>query len=378
MDSFSDVIIIGLGAAGSAAAYHLSKTGKQVIGIDRYTPPHIFGSSHGESRIIRQAYFESPMYVPFVRQALQEWRELEQLSHTQLFLENGSLVLGDPDSEVIHGALLSAAQHGLAHSYLDSSAIQSRFPALKPEAHTVAVLEEEAGLLFPEACISAHLDLAAKNGVQLNFDEKVIAFEQLDEGLRLTTDRGIYHTRKVIVSAGAWTKELLGELDLPLEIERRTVHWFKNKNTDHKPFLPGQLPVYIWEYEDGKMFYGFPDLGNGLKIASTKKGRISLPDQLDREIGPEEIEEARQLVARYFSMDAVHVAASVCMYTNTPDEHFIIDFHPLYPDVILTSPCSGHGFKFASMTGKLLSQMATGAKPDLDLSPFSLSRFTAQ
>lgn len=376
METFSDVIIIGLGAAGSAAAYHLSKTDKRVIGIDRYAPPHVFGSSHGESRIIRQAYFESPLYVPFVKKALQEWIKLEEISGRKLFVRNGSLMLGDADSEVIRGALSSAQQHGLAYSYLDSSSISARYPALKPEQSTVAVFEEDAGVLLPEACISAHLDLAAKNGVRLKFDEKVTALEQMETGVKVTTNKACYITGKVIVSTGAWANELLGDLKLPLEIERRTVHWFRDKKGNDDCFSPKKLPVYIWEYEHGKMFYGFPDLGNGIKIASTKKGAIILPDELNREIDPAEIEEVTQLVSRYFSMDAMHIDASVCMYANTPDENFIIDFHPIHPDVIITSPCSGHGFKFSSMTGKLLAQMATDAEPEIDILPFSLARFT--
>lgn len=377
MDSNFDVIIVGLGAAGSAAAYHLARANKKVIGIDRFRPPHVFGSSHGESRIIRQAYFESPMYVPFVQAAMKAWLELEQLTKKNLFVKCKSLTLGNAESAVIQGVLYSAGEYNLKHRYLESEEIKRIFPALKPLEHTVAILEEEAGLLLPEVCIHTHLDLAAAAGAVLNFDEKVLSVEVSGSGVEVLTNKGRYAAEQVIVSAGAWATELLPDLKLPLAVERRVVHWFKNKKADDLRFLPDQLPVYIWEYEPGRMFYGFPDLGNGIKIASTKKGVIGNPDQLNRKVDLKEIKELDEIVHKYFDLDAAHSQASVCMYTNTPDEHFIIDRHPSIENIIIASPCSGHGFKFSSMVGKVLSQMAIGVHPDIDINPFRMSRFNS-
>lgn len=376
MDTNFDVMVIGLGAAGSAAAFHLARTNKKVMGIDRFTPPHVFGSSHGESRIIRQAYFESPMYVPFVQAAMDAWLELAQLSGKKIFIKSKSLTLGNAGSAVIEGVLHSAEKYNLRHQYLSFEQIKRAFPALNPSANMVAVLEEEAGLLLPEVCIATHLDLAAKAGAILHFDEKVMSVEVNGGGVDVVTNRGRYRAGQVIISAGAWATELLPDLKLPLEVERRVVHWFKNKKTDDQRFLPDRLPVYIWEYEPGQMFYGFPDLGNGIKIASTKKGVVSHPDQLNRKVDRTEIKVLEEIVSKYFNIDANHSQASVCMYTNTPDEHFIIDRHPSIENIIIVSPCSGHGFKFASMVGKVLSQMATGVHPDIDINPFRLSRFS--
>ncbi|MBE9601751.1 N-methyl-L-tryptophan oxidase [Pedobacter sp. MC2016-24] len=377
MDTNFDVIIIGLGAAGSAAAYHLARGNKRVLGIDRFRPPHVFGSSHGESRIIRQAYFESPMYVPFVQAAMGAWLELEQISGEKLFVKSKSLTLGNAASTVIQGVLYSAEQYNLKHQYLDCGQIRQIFPALKPTADTVAVLEEEAGLLLPEACIRTHLDLAARAGAVLHFDEQVMSIKANGSGVDVTTSTGRYGAGQVIVSAGAWVSELLPDLKLPLSVERRVVHWFKNTKADDLRFLPDKLPVYIWEYKPGQMFYGFPDLGNGIKIASTKKGATGNPDQLNRKVDPAEVEALAEIVRNYFNLDAIHAQASVCMYTNTPDEHFIIDRHPFHENIIVASPCSGHGFKFSSMVGQLLSQMASGVDPDIDLQPFRLDRFNS-
>ena len=379
MNKKFDVIVLGLGAHGSAAVYHLSGSGYAVAGIDRFMPPHSFGSSHGQSRIIRQAYHESPMYVPLVMEAYNLWHELENISGKQLLIRTGGIFLGHEEGMVVKGARLSAETHKVAYEYLKGDEIAERFPALRPAEDTVAVLEQEAGILFPEECIKTNLELAAGNGAALFYNEMVRSVISEPGCITITTDKNTYQSKKIIITVGAWLNELLPELQLPLSIKRQVVFWFKNTDAQIQPFIqPGKLPVYIWEYTPGRMFYGFPDLGKGLKIAPHHEGQPVHPDLLSKDVTTREIEQVQSLANTYFSINAVFDYSDVCMYTNTPDEHFIIDHHPENNNIIIASPCSGHGFKFSSVTGKILADMATGQDTGFDLSPFSTARFFRQ
>ncbi len=371
-----DVIVLGLGANGSSAVYHLSKTGYRVCGIDRFTPPHTLGSSHGQSRIIRQAYHESPMYVPLVKEAYNLWNELEQVWGKQLFLKTGGIMLGAADAGVVTGAKQSAELHDIAYEYLAGKDIQERFPALKVSDETVGVLEKDAGILFPEECIKANLALAGKNGATLLYNERVIAIKADDNSVEIVTDKNMYYTNKLIVSAGAWLGQLMPELNLPLVIERQVLYWYKNNNPAlQSSLLPDALPIYIWEYEKGKTFYGFADLGDGIKIAPHHAGQPIQPDLLSQHVSAEEKAFMQHITDDYLNIDAQFHYSAVCMYTNTPDEHFIIDYHPQNRNIIIGSPCSGHGFKFSSLTGKILADMAIETPVLFDLKPFRISRF---
>lgn len=374
--NYFDAMVIGLGITGAATLYQLSQLGITVAGIEQYHSPHNLGSSHGESRIIRQAYFETPLYVPLVQRAYEIWKSIEKKSGRKLLLENGSLMIGNKDSSVITGAVKSAELYNLPYEFLEDNALNAKFPALRTTKNTVAVLEKQAGLLYPETCLQTLLDLAKSDGALLLFNEKVLSIIPEQTQITIITEKDIYITEKIILSAGAWLNKLLPQLTLPLNIERRVVHWFKPEySTVIDYFSPSQLPVYIWEYENNKMFYGFPDLGNGLKIANTKIGVYVDPDNLDRNISSIEIKEMEELTAQHFNIVPRHIKSSVCMYTMTPDENFIIDRHPLYQNIIIASPCSGHGFKFASAIGKILADLATDQNPDFDLSRFSIKRF---
>jgi sarcosine oxidase len=366
-----DIIIIGLGANGAAALYHLAKTGKNILGIDRFHPPHQKGSSHGESRIIRQAYHESPLYVPLVKAAYPLWAELEKATGKTLFQKTGGILLGAPDSHVVKGARLSALTHDIPFEWLDATAIRNRFPAFAPAGDTVAVLEKEAGILFPEECIRAFLDQAARHGATLHTGEPVLNITAQKDVVTVTTPTQNYRTEKCVVAAGAWLHSLFPELLLPLSVRRQPLFWFRNTNDF---FGPEKMPIFIWEYEKEKMFYGFPDLGNGVKLAPHHGGHPINPDDLQNDPTPDEIDAIATLSKKYLGFDPVFDHATTCMYTNTPDEHFILDLHPLYPNIIIASPCSGHGFKFSSLTGRLLADLALGIPSEFDLSPFSLAR----
>jgi sarcosine oxidase len=370
-----DIIIVGLGANGSSALYHLSRTGKKVLGIDRFQPPHNKGSSHGESRIIRQAYHENPLYVPLVKAAYPLWQELERIAGKPLLIKTGGLLLGDEQSTVVKGAKLSAETHGIPYEWLDATQIQKRFPAFRPESGTVGVLEKEAGILFPETCITALLQAAAQNGAAIHPNEQVIRITPMQYGIEVATSKSIYRAEKLIVSAGAWLGELMPELQLPLTIRRQVLFWFDNANPAWRAYFePANMPIFIWEYLRDKMFYGFPDLGSGTKLAWHHGGSLIAPDELSQEVREGEIDEIRALAVERLAIEPVFRHSAVCMYTNTPDEDFIIDLHPDHPHIIIASPCSGHGFKFSSLTGKLLGDLALRGHTDFDLSPFAIGR----
>lgn len=368
-----DVLVIGLGAHGSSTLYHLSKTGRKVAGMDRFTPPHVFGSSHGQSRIIREAYHENPVYVPFLREAYRLWDELEREAGRQLLVTTGALLLGKEDTMVVRGARLSAETHEVAYEWLSAADIRRRFPAFRPDDDTVAVWEKRAGILFPEECIKAHLAGAAARGAEVRCEETVLAISVLEDGVGVRTSKGRYLAGKVIVSAGAWVGELLPELRLPLTLERQVVCWFR-ENGKGEVLQPDRMPVYIWEYMAGRLFYGFPDMGQGIKIGFHHGGRHIQPDELRQDASADEIADIGEIARTYLAIDPLFEAASVCMYTNTPDEDFIIDEYPGSPQILVLSPCSGHGFKFSSVLGKIASDWGVGASPGFDLIPFRLGR----
>ena len=374
MTSSFDILVIGLGAHGSSALYHLAKTGKKVAGIDQFTPPHLHGSSHGQSRIIREAYHENPVYVPFVRAAYGLWDELQHEVGRPLIVQTGGLLLGTADTAVVQGARLSAETHGIAFEWLQAADIRRRFPAFRPTPDTVAVWEKRAGILYPEECIKAHLARAAARGAKIHCEETVEKITPVGNGIEVKTSKARYLAGKVIVSAGAWLGDLLPELRLPLYIERQVVCWFRDAGTGGV-LRPDRMPVYIWEYMPGRMFYGFPDLGQGIKIGFHHGGRHIRADELRQDADAEELIEIRDIARTYLKIDPVFQAASVCMYTNTPDEHFIIDEYPGCPQILVVSPCSGHGFKFSSIVGKIAADWAKGQKPEFDLRPFALGRW---
>jgi sarcosine oxidase len=282
-------------------------------------------------------------------------------------------MLGRKDAAVITGSRLSAETYGIPFEYLDAAVLQKRFPAFRPSPDTVGVLEKEAGILFPEECIKAFLTQAA--GTTIRYNETILHITPAADKVAVTTTAGKYTVGKLILTAGAWTNQLLPGLSLPLTVKRQVLYWFKDANTrDYARFLPAHMPIYIWEYAPDRMFYGFPDIGTGIKIAPHHGGKSIHPDELSQNVSPEETTEMEAIARVYLAMDPVFSRSAVCMYTNTPDSNFIIDFHPEHKNIIIASPCSGHGFKFSSLTGKILSDMATGNDPGFDLSPFSIHR----
>jgi sarcosine oxidase len=378
MNRSFDVVIVGLGAMGSAAAYHLARRHKRVLGLDRFTPPHPFGSSHGQTRIIRQAYFEHPIYVPIVQRAYELWAELEQEEGRQLFQQTGGSMIGHPEGTLVAGARHSAQVHHLSHEMLSAAEVRHRFPALHPDDEMVAVWEPQAGILFPEVCIEAHLEMAHRHSAQLQYEEPVIAWEADGSGVRVTTPKGHYQAGQLLLTAGPWIGCLVSDLALPLTVARQVLFWFEPKaHPEH--FSIDHCPIYLWEHAPDRFFYGFPNLGEGLKVARHHEGETTDPEKVRREVGSDEVE-AMQTLLRRFIPDANGPLRSteVCLYTNTPDSHFLIDFHPVHPQVLIASPCSGHGFKFSSATGEILADLLVEGVSSFDLSLFRLERFLSQ
>lgn len=352
---------------GSAAAAHASARGQRVLGIEQFQPAHDQGSSHGRSRVIRLAYFEHPAYVPLLRRAFELWRRLETNTGRRLLQLTGGLMIGSPDSEVVSGSLRSAREHRLAHELLDAAAIRRRFPALTPDAGTVALFEREAGIVFPEEAIRAHLDVAVDTGAHVHFDERVEGWEQTARGrIEVRTSRGRYECGRLILAPGAWAKELFKIAWLPLEVEPQQLHWFEPAGGG-APFAPDRFPIYIWEIGGGVQFYGFPADDDGrVKVAffrSHVKGEAAMRAALTPRIPA--------------LSNGVLVDTVACKYTLTPDQHFVIGTHPEFENVTIASPCSGHGYKFASVVGEILADLAIDGATRHPIDLFSPRRFKA-
>jgi sarcosine oxidase len=356
-----DIIILGLGAMGSAAAYQLAARGRRVLGLERYGPAHANGSSTGYSRIIRQAYMEHPAYVPLLLRAYELWAQLERETGETIMTLCGGLMLGAPDSQAVAGATLSAREHGLPYELLDAAEIRRRFPALNPAPGTQALWEQRAGFVRPEAAISAFLRRAAANGAALHYGEPALAWEAGPSSVRVTTAHGVYEASRLILAPGAWAPDVFGELGAPLRVMRHVLFWFA-PHGDVAPFLPERFPIYIWDNSPQATFYGFPHQEGppgGVKVALHSGGEACTPDTIDRRVRPEDIAEVQAAIGeRIPALHGALLEARTCMYTMTPDEHFMLGMHPSYPNVVVASPCSGHGFKFASVIGEILADLA--------------------
>jgi sarcosine oxidase len=381
MQSRPEFVIVGLGAMGAAVGCELARRGAAVVGIDRFAPPHGHGSTHGRTRIIREAYFEHPHYVPLVQRAYELWAELEELSGTVLYRRTGGVMVGPPDGVLVRGTLASARMHGLEHEELTADALRRRFPALLPEPDHVGVFEPRAGMLLPEAAMRTLLTLARGYGAELRLETHVTGWHVASAGdVVLHTSGGELRAPRVIFAAGPWLNELLADeyghppLRLPLLVERQVSHWFEPAPGAHA-FRPDQCPIGIWEYAPERYLYTFPDDGHGVKAGIHHEGRIVDPAHVDRVVSTGEELRMRRLLD-WCMPGAAHraVDAAVCLYTNTPDGHFIIDRHPAHEQVMLVSACSGHGFKFAPAIGELVADLLLEGASAFEPAPFALAR----
>jgi sarcosine oxidase len=365
-----DVIIVGLGAMGSAAAYHLARSGLKVLGLDRFEPPHELGSSHGQTRIIREAYFEHPVYVPIVQRAYKLWDDLARETKERLFVQTGGLMIGPPKGIVVRGAQHSAELHNLDYEFLSSREIRARCPALRPAHSMAGIWEPRAGILFPEKCIQAHLAAAQRSGAILALNQQVLCWEPAGDGVRVRTAATEYRAERLVLSAGSWIQQLAPDLGLAVTVERQTLFWFEPRQPDI--WLPDRCPIHLWEYSHERFFYGFPDLGEGVKLARHHQGKAVHPDTVVREAKLHEAVALRRLTRPFVAPLGRCLHKTVCLYTNMPDGHFLLDRHPAYPQVLLVSPCSGHGFKFSAAIGEIVCDLVRAGESQFDLSLFRL------
>ena len=373
-----DVIILGLGAMGSAAAYHLARRGKRVLGIEQFTSPHDKGSSHGGSRIIRQAYWESPEYIPLVLRAYELWTELQKAAHIPLLEITGGLIVGRPDCDLVSRSIEAGSLHSIPFEVLGRQEVESRYPVFRISEEEVGVFEPRAGFLVPEQCVRAHLEGALRQGGELHFEEEVIEWTTREDGVEVRTHRGRYEAAHLILSAGPWAGEVMGKT-FPLQVTRQVMAWIQPR-TGVAPFVPGKFPVFILDDANGRPAYGFPAIdgpAGGVKAAVHGSEEVCSPESIDRVVHPADIDALiRKLKPRIPALEAQVVRAKTCLYTMTPDEHFIIGTHPETAKCTVACGFSGHGFKFASVIGEVLADLATTGTTRHAIDLFSPLRFS--
>jgi sarcosine oxidase len=357
-----DVIIVGVGGMGSAAAWQLARRGQRVLGLERYDIPHAHGSSHGVSRIIRLPYYEDPAYVPLLHRAMALWREAEAASGRELMVTTGSIDAGPEDDALFQGALASARLHDLTHEVLTGAEVNERFPGYNLPATHRALFQPQGGLIASERAIVAHVELAQALGATIRAREEVARWEADPggEGVTVVTNKATYRADKLVLTAGAWMGELAPELARLAIPERQVLAWLQPLRPEW--FGPDRLPVFNLQVEEGR-YYGLPVYDvPGFKFGRYHhRGETGDPAGLLREPDAEDEAMLRQFGQRYFPAGSgATMALRSCMFTNTPDEHFILDHHPRHAQVVLASPCSGHGYKFCSVIGEILADLATG------------------
>jgi sarcosine oxidase len=369
-----DVIVLGVGGMGSAAAFELARRGHRVLGLEQFTLAHDRGSSHGQTRVIRQAYSDHSAYVTLLRRAYERWFDLEQRSGCPLFTVCGCLTLGQADGDRVSGVLQAAWEHDLPVERIAAAELRRRFPPFRLDDDFVGVLEPQAGFLRVEDCVATYAGEARRLGADLRTHETVLSWEATGSGVIVRTASGNFAAERLIVSAGAWAGRLLAQLGLPLTVRRMVLSW--HATADDALFHQDCFPVYRAQVPEG-IFYGFPVIDeHGHKVARSDSGTdIGGPDELNRTPTPADEAECLPFLDRYLPAVIGPARGSrVCMYTMTPDRNFILDQHPYHASVIIAAGFSGHGFKFASVVGEILADLAEKGRTDLPIEPFRIGR----
>ncbi len=372
----ADAIVVGVGGMGSAAVYHLARRGVDVLGLERFDIPNAEGSSHGVNRIIRLAYWEDPAYVPLLRRAYELWRALELERGERLLYITGSVDAGPPGSATLDGALRSSRLHGLPHELLSAAALAERFPAYRLPDEMQAVYQPDGGFVLSEQAICAHVAAAQSLGARVHAREGVRGIRHDADGFLVETERETYRAKRLVLTAGPWLAKLAPELAPFAVPERQVLLWAQPKRPEL--YALGRFPVFNMEGDDGR-FYGFPVFG----VPGFKFGRYHHldeeqdPDRVDREIHPRDEEVLRAAIRRYFpEADGPTMSLRTCLFTNTPDGHFLLGLHPATPHLAIAGGFSGHGYKFASVMGEVLAELVLNGKSAFDLSLFRLDRFS--
>lgn len=369
-----DVIVVGAGGMGSAAAFELARRGRSVLALEQFPLVHDRGSSHGHTRIIRRAYYEHPNYVPLVRRACERWYDLEQRTGRHLLTECPCLTVGPPAGEVVAGVLAAAREHALAVELLSPTDLRGRYPQFRFDDEYVGVLERDAGFLYVEDCVLAHLDAARALGAIVQPEEPVVAWEARGDGVMVTTTKDTYHAGRLVLTAGPWAGRLLGACGRPLRVMRQTILWFGTR--DEAAFRRDQFPIFLAEVPGGP-FYGLPALdGRGLKVARHYGApELETPDEVERAVRPADERPVREFLKHHIpAADGPLRYAQTCMYTLTPDRHFLIDRHPDHPNVAVAGGFSGHGFKFAAVVGEVLADLVESGRTTWPIGMFRFAR----
>jgi sarcosine oxidase len=382
-----DVAVVGLGAAGAATLYQLARRGIRVVGIDRFSPPHVYGSTHGDTRITREAIGEGEAYTPLVQRSHAIWRELEAETGEDLLTQCGGLIVEDAGGgaaghhrhEFLASTIACARRYGIAHELLSAADIKYRFPQFGVDGSESAYYEPTAGFVRPERCVSAQLTVAARLGADIRRDERVLGLERSRSGVHVRTDRGVLDAERVVLAVGAWVHDFVGADRVQLfSVYRQVLNWFELR-PDAIDHTPGAMPVFIWGLKDGNAFYGFPaiDGTREIKVADEKLDSPTSADAASLDVDPDEPRAVYDslLRTRLPGLSSRCVRAARCLYTVTPDANFVIDEHPDLEGVLLVSPCSGHGFKHSAGIGEAIAQRVTAGSSEVDLSPFRLDRF---
>lgn len=376
MGTHYDVIVIGAGSMGMSAGYYLAKKGVKTLLVDAFDPPHTNGSHHGDTRIIRHAYGEGRKYVPLALRAQELWDELQKETSLPIFKQIGVLGFGPSDSAFIEEAIASGRQYALPLELLEAEEVNKRWPGVRLPEGFHACFEPTSGVLFSENCVKAFRQLAQEHGAALSVYTLVEDIAVNRDFVQIETSKGAYTAEKLIVTAGAWNGQILSKLklDLSLQPKRQTVGWFA---CDESLYNDSVFPAFFADTGTAQ-YYGFPSFnGSGLKLGRHDYGQVTDPDQINRQFGiyPEDEGHIRRFLEVYMPQAAGTLKRGrVCMYTKTPDDHFIVDVHPAYDHVVMAAGFSGHGFKFSSVIGEVLSQLAVDGKTEHDISIFSVTR----
>jgi sarcosine oxidase len=370
-----DAIVIGVGGMGSAAACELARRGRRVLALEQFALGHDRGSSHGHTRIIRKAYYEHPDYVPLVCRAFERWYDLEQRQGLHLLSECPCLSIGRADSAMIAGVRASAAQHHLPVESLSAAELRHRYPAFRFGDEYVGVLERSAGFLYVDVCVQAHACEAVRLGATIQDNEPVVSWSANEREVIVQTTADRYTAARLVITAGPWAGQLLARQGAFLRVMRQVVQWFGTRND--ALFRRDVFPLYITDTPQGH-FYGFPVLNaQGAKMARHYGApELTTPSEIERTIKPEDEATARAFLREHLPLiDGPCRRASVCIYTLTPDRHFLIDLHPEHANVALAAGFSGHGFKFAAVVGEILADLADNGRTDLPIGMFGIKRF---
>jgi sarcosine oxidase len=383
----ADVVVVGLGAFGSATAYQLAKRGVSVIGIDQFSPPHDRGSSHGATRITRLAVGEGEVYVPIIRRSNEIWEELESVTGDTLVHRVGGLIMGPTEGTVSHHgkpdfvrrSIATAERFSISHEVLDGREVGRRYPQFLTRGDELAYYEPGAGILLPEACIKTQIDQARHLGADIHFGEKVLAIEENASGATVTTTAGEYSAAKVVVTAGPWVPGLaIGAVADNLRVLRQVLYWFET--TAPELYNPAKCPIFIWMHGAGDedYMYGFPmvDGKNGVKVATEQYGETCDPDLFNRDVSDAEAQRMfeRNVTGRLKAVLPTTAYRAACMYTSSTDSGFIVDHYRGMRHAVVVSACSGHGFKNSAGLGESIALQIVG-KEAPELAPFVVSRF---